>query len=64
MKAEAALEKSLRSDWWLLLPYLLALLVGLAVAWSDRLVTAPDFARALSAGDIGGQGACGERRNQ
>ena len=44
MKAEASLEKALRSDWWLLLPYLLALLVGLGVAWADRLVTAPDFA--------------------
>ena len=44
MKQEATLEKALRSDWWLLLPYLLAILFGVAVAWTDRLVTVPDFA--------------------
>lgn len=44
MKQEANIEKALRSDWWILLPYLLVLLIGVGLAWADRLVTAPDFA--------------------
>jgi hypothetical protein len=44
MKQERALSEALRSDWWLLLPYLLAVLLGVALAWADRLVTSEDFA--------------------
>lgn len=44
MKQERALEEALRSDWWLLLPYLFAVLLGVALAWADRLATSDDFA--------------------
>ena len=44
MKQERALSDALRSDWWLLLPYLFAVLLGVALAWADRLATSNDFA--------------------
>jgi hypothetical protein len=43
-KQESLLEKGLRSDWWLVLPYVAVVLAGLALAIADRFVTAPDFA--------------------
>jgi hypothetical protein len=43
-KQESPLEKAVRSDWWLVLPYMAIVVLGLALAWADRFVTAPDFA--------------------
>jgi hypothetical protein len=44
LKEEANIRGSLRSDWWLMIPYLLCVLVAAGLAWADRLVIAPDFA--------------------
>ena len=49
MKQEANIEKALRSDWWILLPYLFTVLIGAVLAWADRLVVAPDFAYRIGA---------------
>jgi hypothetical protein len=43
-KQELPLRAALRSDWWLLLPYLASLLIGLGLAWMHQFVKAPDFA--------------------
>jgi hypothetical protein len=41
---EANIQKAVRSDWWILLPYLFLVLIGIVLAWADRLVQAADFA--------------------
>lgn len=47
IRKEAELLKALRSDWWILLPYLLLVLFGAALAWADRFIDDPEFAYKL-----------------